>query len=505
MVLPRTSEEAGRDWPLAAWMWCRRDPKVAAQLLEGCLAAGRGGGEGGEEMTLLFPAVCQLAEQVSKRLPEGEGTEFLLRMIRGWGEGAEAWMDGYDREGRGLAVWPSAEQALFPAVWGKGRVSAELLVLLSNEISVVERHGVNAGVPARILDLLEGYRRELDEWLTGAFWNAETTEVQRYEPGQGLVADESPCGMFLLAWTGLRPEMTDAIRSRAPQGTGWTVRGWLWFLALMMDSPHRQVVARMLAEGIPAGATEREAVLGEAMVSWGRAQRTPLPRWMGRMEGSAADAGKGGTTFQANGRRGKRRVRWGGLLCVAAVAAAVGLAGVGASIGSLWREGANHDSELLLARGTPLEVERRARQLEEDGHPAEAAMLYADLVARGGDDARYYVYRLAVARMAEGDWAAAEALCNRLLAVDSSSPNVRMNRALCVLQGGRRAEALGAYRALAEDEQMREQFTDIAARAQLAVTLLEGQMRLDGEDIQATLDEAVLPDYGASGMSSGLE
>ena len=80
-----------------------------------------------------------------------------------------------------------------------------------------------------------------------------------------------------------------------------------------------------------------------------------------------------------------------------------------------------------------------------------------------------------------------------------------MNRALCVLQGGRRAEALGAYRALAEDEQMREQFTDIAARAQLAVTLLEGQMRLDGEDIQATLDEAVLPDYGASGMSSGLE
>ena len=80
-----------------------------------------------------------------------------------------------------------------------------------------------------------------------------------------------------------------------------------------------------------------------------------------------------------------------------------------------------------------------------------------------------------------GLFGAAEEAYRRLLAEDPGAPNVQLNLALAVLMQGRREEAVGLYRAFA-DGPGREDYPDLAARAELAVDLIEMQIERDGPE-----------------------
>ena len=79
-----------------------------------------------------------------------------------------------------------------------------------------------------------------------------------------------------------------------------------------------------------------------------------------------------------------------------------------------------------------------------------------------------------------GHYAAAEEVYRVLLEKEPGTPNVELNLALAVLNQGRQDEALGLYRGFAEGPGAGE-YPDVAARARLAVELIESQMALDRE------------------------
>jgi tetratricopeptide (TPR) repeat protein len=121
-------------------------------------------------------------------------------------------------------------------------------------------------------------------------------------------------------------------------------------------------------------------------------------------------------------------------------------------------------------------LERRARQASADGQHARAAALYGQAARRGREI--YFRYRQAGEWMRMGQAAEAEAAYRQILMREPDAPNVRLNLALAVWQQGRREEAISLYRAFAAEQ---ESYPELAARARLAVRLMERQVALDGE------------------------
>ena len=113
------------------------------------------------------------------------------------------------------------------------------------------------------------------------------------------------------------------------------------------------------------------------------------------------------------------------------------------------------------------------------GRPGPGGAMSGRGAGRG--PAAYFRYRQAGEWMQLGLFGAAEEAYRRLLAEDPGAPNVQLNLALAVLMQGRREEAVGLYRAFA-DGPGREDYPDLAARAELAVDLIEMQIELDGPE-----------------------
>ena len=126
-ALPLDAASAGASLPLAIAGWTLTDPARAAALLEEWLGTADEKGR----LTPPCPVACQWAERVIQALPGGEALRVrLLPKLARYLEGA---FDRYDTGGSALPLWPSAEEALFPAEYAPGRFTVDLAVLLWNE------------------------------------------------------------------------------------------------------------------------------------------------------------------------------------------------------------------------------------------------------------------------------------------------------------------------------------------------------------------------------------
>lgn len=446
-ALPRDMAAAGRDLPLVIAAWLLADPARAADLFATWLATADADGV---PVPACCPVVCQLAERVAAAQPDPAAwiacrLPALATCLRGE-------FERYDPDGTGLPRWPSAAEALFPAEFAPGRVTADLAVLLSNEAAAFDRLAGDRTDLERTLDEAEGEQRELDSWLKEAFWNPEAAAFDREEADGTTAPDLSPAGLFPLAWGGLTEEMAVELRLRAAglDPADWPARAWTLFFALLLRTPHGTAVARMRRAGLPAGAAPATRAAWNALVQGADAARA---NYLAAIPRSAR-------WVDAHGR-----------------AFARGAAAAGAAL-----------LVVLLARGfvqrehpaaeTANELERRARIACAEGDHARAAALYAKAARRG--DAAYFRYRQAGEWMHLERYAEAEAAYRSILARAPAEPNARLNLALAVLRQGRRAEALERYRAFADDPAAAAT-PELAARARLAAELLGRQRALDGE------------------------
>ena len=443
-ALPRHAAAAGNELPLAVAAWTLADPAVAAKLMEEWLAAADGEGN----LTPACPVVCQLAERVAEALPDSEA--WVSRLLPALAKCLEREFDRHDERGTGLPRWMSAAEALFPAEFAAGRFTVDLAVLLSNEAAAFSRLAAGCGEVDRALGDAEGEQRELDDWLKGTFWDEESSAFHRHDGGAESQPYFSPCGFFPLVWEGRTEAMSAGLRARAAEmkASAWPPRAWILFFALLLNTPHTSVVARMRRNGLPAGASPTEQAAWTVLSLGADAARAPyleaIPpavRWL-----------------DARGRVLARGSLVGGAALLAALL----------GWGFFHRETRESDG---LA-----EPERRARLACEEGEHARAAALYGQAARRG--DAAYFRYRQAGEWMHLEQFAAAEAAYREILAQAPDSPNARLNLALSVLKQGRREEARELYRAFAEDPGAAT-YPELAARARLAAELIERQLALD--------------------------
>ena len=446
-ALPRDLAAAGHDLPLAIAAWGLAEPATAAELFGSWLATA---GADGVPVPACCPVVCQLAERVAAVQPDPAA--WVARHLPALATCLRGEFERYDPDGTGLPRWPSADEALFPAEFAPGRVTADLAVLLSNEAAAFDRLAGERADLERTLDEAEGEQRELDSWLKEAFWNPEAAAFDRQEADGTTAPDLSPAGLFPLVWGGLAEEMAVELRLRA---TGldpavWPARAWILFFALLLKSPHGTAVARMRRAGLPSGAAPTARAAWDVLVQGADAARASY----------LAAIPRSARWVDAHGR----------LFARAAAAAGTALLVFLLVRGFIRRE--NPGAE------TAGELERRARTACAEGDHARAAAIYAK-AARGGD-ATYFRYRQAGEWMHLEQYAEAEAAYREILARAPAEPNARLNLALATLRQGRRAEALDMYRAFADDPAAAAT-PELAARARLAVELLDRQRALDGE------------------------
>lgn len=446
-ALPRDLAAAGFDLPLAIAAWAAADPRTAAELFAAWLATAAADGV---PVPACCPVVCQLAERVAADQPEPAA--WVARHLPALAKCLRGEFARYDPDGTGLPRWPSADEALFPAEYAPGRVTADLAVLLSNEAAAFDRLAGDRTDLDRTLDEAEGEQRELDGWLKEAFWNPEASAFDRQEADGATAPDLSPAGLFPLVWGGLDEEMAAELRLRAAvlDPAVWPARAWVLFFALLLNTPHGTAVARMRRAGLPAGAGPVVRAAWNVLVRRADAARAaflaaiPRPaRWV-----------------DARGRAFARGAAAAGALLLVFLLVR----------GFVQRE--NPGAE------TAGELERRARIACAEGDHARAAGLYAKAGRRGAAD--FYRYRQAGEWMHVEQYAAAEAAYRAILARAPAEPNARMNLALAVLRQGRRAEAREMYRSFADDPAAATT-PELAARAQLAAELLGRQLALDGE------------------------
>lgn len=444
-ALPANLPAAGEDLPVVIAAWSLADPGVAAGLIEKWL--GTVDGEG--NLTPTCPVACQLAEWVAGRLPDPE--PFLARIRPGLGRCVERELDRYDAQGMGLPLWSSATEALFPAEFAPGRFTVDLAILLSNEAAAFCRLAEGHAELDRALGDAEGVQRELDNWVMEDFWDPEAAVFLRHDEGAESALDFSPCGFLPLIWEESTNAMSESLRTRSAEldPAVWPARAWELFFALLLRTPHASVIGKMRRQGLPAGASPVEMAAWTVLAAGADAARKSF---LAEVPGAARWA-------DAHGRGIAR-----GLLStgVALVVAALGW-------GFIHREDrAGHSAA---------DLERRARLACGDGAHARAAALYGQAARRGGAGP-YFRYRQAGEWMHLGEFAAAEAAYREVQARAPDTFNARMNLALSVLRQGRREEALGIYRAVAEEPGVAPP-PELVARARLAAELIERQIALD--------------------------
>jgi tetratricopeptide repeat protein len=294
----------------------------------------------------------------------------------------------------------------------------------------------------------EGEQRDLDGWLQEQFWNEEEGQFYRYEEGGESVPDRSLCGMVPLVWRSRTAEVTEAIRPRTNEWkrTDWTPRSWILFFALLLHTSHHGVLAQMRAAGLPDGASELEEAVWAIL-------RADSERRQLQLRGEVSPA----VCWMDTHRRHLRQS-----LVALGVVLLIGWLG--------WqifhREHAGETGRM--------DLERRARQACEDGQHGRAAALYGQAVPQG--PALYFRYRQAGEWMHLEEFEEAEKGYRTILAEAPDTPNAQINLALAVWRQGRHEEALELYRAVATQHGA---YPELAARAQLAVDLIERQQSLD--------------------------
>lgn len=445
-ALPSEMSQAGESLPLVIAAWSEVDAEVAANLIKTWLATADEEGD----LSPPCPVVCSLTKRVADALPDPD--RFLACVLPGLSRWVTREFDRYDTKGTGLPLWPSAEEALFPAEFALGRFTVDLAVLLSNEadafcVLVEGRSGYE-----RELDQAEGEQHELDEWLKQNFWNEEKSVFHRYNEGGASEPDYSPCGFFPLVWGGRTAEMAEGLRPRVAgwNSAVWPARAWILFFALLLRTPHHSVVAQMRRTGLPAGASPVESAAWAVLSASVEAKPSSVPR---EIQASAR-------WLDAHGR----------VLARVALGCGVALAAGLLGWGIFHREsgGANDVAEM----------ERRARLACEEGRHDRAAALYGQAARRG--DETYFRYRQAGEWMHLEQFADAEAAYRALLARAPDAPNARMNLALAIWRQGRREEARDLYRAFGGAANA-DAHPELAARARLAADLIERQLALDRE------------------------
>lgn len=444
--LPMDAAAAGEALPAVVAAWTLADSATAGRLLEEWLATSAADGMPAPSC----PVVCQWAERIAAALPEPQA--FLGRVLPALARILERQSDYFDAAGTGLPQWPTPAEALFPDEHAAGRFTVDLAVLLANEAAAFGR--LAAGYPefARTLDAAEGERRELDGWLADDLWDEESSAFHRRDAGQASVPDGSPCGLFPLAWEGRTEAMVAGLRPRAASENfaAWPLRARTLFLALLLRTPHNSVVARLRQAPVPAAAPSVEQAAWTVLALGADGVRASYLKGIPRLA----------RWLDAHGRGLARGM--------AAASAALVLALLG-----WWMFQRERPSA-----GSSVELERQARQACAAGKHDRAAALYRQAARRG--DAVYFRYRLAGEWMHLGHCAEAEAAYRAILAKAPDTPNARMNLALAILRQGRRAEARELYAAMAEGPEAAAH-PELAARARLAVELLDRQIALDRE------------------------
>jgi len=449
-VLPATAAAAGRDLPLVTAAWLAAEPERAAALLDEWLATMDSPGG----MEPFCPVVCQWVEWAASA--RADGAAWTERRLDAQVRCVQQEAERADPRGTGWPAWHSAQEALLPGAAPAGTSTVDIAVLISNEAAALLRLTEGREGPhGNALDDIEGEQREVDGWLRDALWDEEESAFRRADAADQL--DPSPCGWFALGWSGRTEAMAEGLRARvaAAERTGWTPRGWLLLFALLLRTPHRSVLARMRAQGLPEDASETERAVWTVLTA--------------EAEAAARRAGV------------PRAVRWidrHGLR----LALGVGIAGAVLLAGLLGWAAYHRNSQ---GPRDLRELERAARAASAEGRHGQAAALYGQAARRG--PAPYFLYRQAGEWLRMGEAAAAEQAYRDLLADRPEAPNVRLNLALAVWRQGRRAEALELYRAFAEDPRAAET-PDLAARARLATELIEQQMSLDGEIVREPAD-----------------
>ena len=440
-VLPREAALAGGELPLVLAAWSVADPEVAGRLLEEWLATADDDGN----LSPACPLPAQLAGRVAEAQPDPE--RLLSRLLPGLARCVVREVDRYDARGTGLPLWPSAEEAWLPAEFAPNRFTVDLAVLLSNEVSAFCDLAEGREEFNRALDQAESEQRELDEWLKRNFWNEETALFYRYDEGRESIPDFSPCGFFPLVWGGRTVEMVEGVRPRTEDWkiADWPARAWILYFWLLLRTPHRSVMAQMIRMGLPAGASPVEAaawtVLSAGAEVLPARPASSVLRWLdGHVRGIVRAAEAGGVVVLLG------LMAW----------------------GYVHRESLN---------GTDFsQMERRARLACSEGRHDRAAALYGQAARRGQE--AYFRYRQANEWMHLEQFGDAERAYRALLDREPDAPNVRLNLALSVWRQGRLEEALGLYRSFAEGTDTGA-FPELAARARLAVDLIERQMELD--------------------------
>jgi hypothetical protein len=440
--LPVSLEASGKDLPLVIAAWSRVDPRQAARLLEQWIAAADPQGK----LTPPGVMVCQMTDWVAAALPDPN--PFLSRILPGLARCVEHNFEYYDHKGTGLPLWPSADEALFPGEVAPGRFTVDLAVLLANEAETFSRLAEGHSEVDQVAMDAEGEQRDLEGWLQDQFWNEEQSLFYRYEEGGASVPDRSLCGMIPLVWRGRTAVVTEGIRPRTHtwKRADWPPRSWILFFALLLHTPHHGVLAQMRANGLPEGASELEEAIWVVL-------RADSERRQLQLRGEVPSA-----VYWMEAHR--RRLRQSLI--------AVGIVGIlGLLIWQVFHR--EHAGETDRT-----DLERRARQACEDGQHARAAVLYGQAMQQG--QVLYFRYRQAGEWMHLEEFAEAEQVYRTLLSEAPDTPNAQINLALAVWHQGRQVEALEMYRAFVAENGA---YPELAARAQLAVDLIERQQALD--------------------------
>ena len=443
-ALPKDLAAAGDVLPAVVAAWLLVEPVQASRLLESWLATADDQGN----LTPACPVVCQLVERVAEVLPDSE--RWVSRLLPSLGKCIEQEFDRHDPRGTGLPRWNSSVEALLPAEFAAGRFTVDLAVLLSNEAAAFCRLAAQRSDLEREIGDAEGEKHELDDWLKESLWDEEAAAFHRVDDGMESKPDLSPCGFFPLAWEEATETIGEGLRSRAldlERGT-WSPRAWILLFALLLNSGHGSVVARMRRRGLPAGAVPAEEATWTVLTLGTDAARLPYQK----------DIPRSARWLDARGRILSRTLLAGGLVLLILLLA--------------WgfRQRENRGG------GDPAELERRARLACADGDHARSAVLYGRAAQSGNEI--YYHYRQAGEWMHMEQYAAAEKAYRAVLAQEPDSPNARLNLALAVFKQGRREEARDLYRAMAQSPAPADA-PELADRARLAAELIDRQIALD--------------------------
>jgi len=453
--------DINQTWLLAS-AWCSIDPQVAEDLVKAALSCqredglipARSGADATRSDALAWPLMAQSVRQVWSVTKNTAFAEYCLPRLERYLSRA---LDYYDPRGAGFPRWKNADESLDPASFHPDVAPVELIGLLTSEIEAYEQLAKAVPSAQARQSLLSAEQTLFLNHLTGIFWDSKAFAFKdRIANGTPV---ERCTSAHMMPWLceGLPASYKKTSIQLNPRLEKETEPRQVFQAFLILQCCRQAHLSKEL--GVIQNHLRKEL---EKAFQDGLPNHFALSALLAVLEKMPADARPSDSSPSKLAiKMESHRHLFVGIFVGLAILMTLGIF---ASIFAR-RQPPLQSTEALLAL---------ARQHYAQGHYDEALQVYSNMMAEAQGIAAIE-FGMANAFFKKGQYQDAERLYRHLLQSQRPMPSALMNLAISLHRQGRTEEAMECYRQF--DEQYRDQYSGLSARARLAMDLIREQTK----------------------------